>query len=988
MPPPPSAGRWRGPATAAAVAVLYVLAGKLGLSFAFIHASASPVWPPAGLALAALLVLGPRLWPAVFAGAFVVNATTAGSIATSLGIAAGNTLEAVVGAALVRRFARGHAALDRAGDVFAFAALAGLLAPAVSATTGVTVLSLGGYAAWTHYGSIWLTWWLGDVAGVLVVAPFLVLWSRDRQAGRLRQHPAEAALLAATTLGVGLVVFGGALPLAARGYPIAFASIPALLWAAFRFGPREASTLIALLATIAVDGTLREAGPFARASANESLLLLQAFLATTSVTILSVSALAWEQRRTAASSRVRERQLGAALDAARLGTWEWTVPTGRVTWSPSLEAIHGLAPGGFGGTVEAFRADIHPEDRAGVEAAIRQTLAGAAHRVEYRIVRPDGGVRWVEGRGEAFFDAAGRPERVVGVCLDVTDRKRADEERAALLAQEQAARSRAEEAERRLHVLGEIARSITASLDLDTVLQRIADGAQALCASDTAAIFLRDEALDAMAPRSRAGPWLDVYDTLRVRAGEGFGGHVMATGRPVRTENYRNDQRGRSRLVEVADRAGVVALMVVPIVIRAEVAGLLYIGNATARAFTDEDERVCGHLAEQAAIAIQNARLFAGAEQARAGAEAASRGKDEFLAMLGHELRNPLGAISNAVHLLARLSPPEGRSEQARQIIERQAQHLGRLVDDLLDVGRATTGKIVLQREALDLADLVRRALAARTRSGPAERHRFALTTEAAWVSADAVRLEQVVTNLVENAVRYTPAGGAIEVAVRREGAQAVLAVRDTGVGIAPDLLPRIFDLFVQGDHTLHRTGGGLGIGLTLVRRLVELHGGSVAAVSDGPARGSCFTVRLPAIEAPASRQSAAAGTPTIAARRVLVVEDNEDSRHMLCQLVQQLGHEVHEAADGHAAVERALALVPDLALVDVGLPGIDGYEVARRIRREPAGRHVRLVALTGYGRPEDRDAALAAGYDVHLVKPVDPQALAALLGGAGCSRG
>jgi signal transduction histidine kinase len=458
----------------------------------------------------------------------------------------------------------------------------------------------------------------------------------------------------------------------------------------------------------------------------------------------------------------------------------------------------------------------------------------------------------------------------------------------------------------------------------------------------------------------------------------------MATGRPVRTENYRHDPRGRSRLVEVADRAGVVALMVVPIVIRAEVAGLLYIGNRTSRAFTDEDERVCAHLAEQAAIAIQNARLFAGAERARAGAEAASRGKDEFLAMLGHELRNPLGAISNAVHLLARLGPPDTRAEQARAIIERQAQHLGRLVDDLLDVGRATTGKIVLQREALDLADVARRALAARARSGQAERHRLALTAEPVWVHADAVRLEQVVTNLLENAVRYTPPGGAIDVTVERDGEHAVLAVQDTGVGIAADLLPRIFDLFVQGDHTLHRTGGGLGIGLTLVRRLVELHAGTVTAASDGPGRGSRFTVRLPAVETPSATEGPAPLARTTAVRRVLVIEDNDDSRHMLCQLVQQLGHEVHEAADGHAAVERALALVPDLALVDVGLPGIDGYEVARRIRRDPSARGVRLVALTGYGRPEDREAALAAGYDVHLVKPVDPLQLAVLLADGG----
>jgi signal transduction histidine kinase/integral membrane sensor domain MASE1/ActR/RegA family two-component response regulator len=851
-------GTGRGGPIAAAlgVAVLYVLAGKLGLRFAVLHASASPVWPPTGLALVALLLLGPRVWPAIFAGAFAVNITTAGSVATSLGIALGNTLEALAGAWLVNRFARGPAVFERARDIFAFAGLAGLVSTALSATIGVTSLALGGYARWADSGPIWLTWWLGDAAGALVVAPCLLLWIREPDPARLRQQPLEAALLAATVIGAGLVVFADLGPLDTQHAPIAFLCIPSLLWAAFRFGPREASAAIVLLSAVAVAGTVHGAGPFARGVANESLLLLQAFMATIAITILPVAALVWERRR-------------------------------------------------------------------------------------------------------------------------------ADDERAALLAQERAARRQAEEAERRLGFLGETARSITSSLDLDTVLQRIADGAQALCRSDTSAIFLRDGDTDTLAPRYRVGPWLRAYETLRIRPGEGLGGQVMATGRPLRTGSYRDDPRAPRHLHRVADEAGVTAVMVVPILVRGGVGGLLYIGNGTARTFTDEDETVCVRLAEQAAIAIGNAELFAGAEAARAEAEAANRAKDAFLAMLSHELRNPLGAIASAAHVLRRSSAGDGASAPARAVIERQIEHLRRLVDDLLDVSRVLSGKIVLQRRPLDLSVVVEQTVQVLAESGRHARHRVALQAAPVWVTADPVRIEQVVTNLLENALKYTPAGGAIDLALRRDGGLAVLSVQDSGVGIPAPLLPRVFDLFVQGEQPLQRSAGGLGIGLTLVKRIVELHGGAVAAASDGPGRGSCFTVRLPVTAPPPAPPPAPPSSPVAGSCRVLVIEDSDDSRRMLCQLIGLLGHEAIEAADGIAGVDLALACKPDLTLVDIGLPGIDGYEVARRIRLDPAGRRLRLVALTGYGQPEDRDLALAAGYAAHLVKPLEPARLASLLADA-----
>jgi signal transduction histidine kinase/CheY-like chemotaxis protein len=429
--------------------------------------------------------------------------------------------------------------------------------------------------------------------------------------------------------------------------------------------------------------------------------------------------------------------------------------------------------------------------------------------------------------------------------------------------------------------------------------------------------------------------------------------------------------------------------MAVPILIGAEVVGLLYVSNQTSRELTDDDEAVCVLLTAHAAIAIQNARAFARGEAARAAAESANREKDEFLAMLGHELRNPLGAIGNAVQVLDLAPGPEDAAD-ARAVIERQLEHLTRLVDDLLDVSRALSGKIALERRPLDLAELVARVTATMDQGGRTARHVVTVEAEPAWIDGDPLRIEQVVTNLVENALKYTPAGGAVRVTVRPEAERAVLSVVDTGVGIRRELLERVFDLFVQGEHSLDRRAGGLGIGLTLVRRIVDLHGGVVEVASDGPGQGSRFTVRLPALAgAPASPSADAPGrAPAAPRRRVLVVEDNDDAREMLCRLLRLLGHEPHEAADGLSGVARALDLRPDLTLVDIGLPGLDGYEVAKRIRAHAAGRELRLVALTGYGLDEDRARALAAGYDLHLVKPMDSSRLAEILDAPAARRG
>ncbi|HET7292941.1 MAG TPA: hybrid sensor histidine kinase/response regulator, partial [Vicinamibacteria bacterium] len=366
-------------------------------------------------------------------------------------------------------------------------------------------------------------------------------------------------------------------------------------------------------------------------------------------------------------------------------------------------------------------------------------------------------------------------------------------------------------------------------------------------------------------------------------------------------------------------------------------------------------------------------RLLAIAEVARAEAERTNRAKDEFLAMLGHELRNPLAAIANAAAVLDQTSPPDDRGAGVRLIMRRQIGHLTRIVDDLLDVARMTTGQIHLDCRPLDLAEAVERSLvglAAQLRGRTVARD-----VQPAWVEADETRLEQIVSNLVTNALKYTPPDRRITIVVRREGSEAMLRVSDEGHGIPPALLPHVFDLFVQGQRTADRRLGGLGLGLTLVRRLVELHGGRIEASSDGPGRGSTFTVWLAACAAPPVDE--ATGYPPRAScpRRVLIVEDNADARAVLKLLLEGAGHEVHEASDGPSGLEAARRLDVDVALVDLGLPGLDGYEVARQVRA--VGRPLRLIAVSGYSSDEHRAKAGAAGFDAFLAKPVTAEALA-----------
>jgi signal transduction histidine kinase len=359
----------------------------------------------------------------------------------------------------------------------------------------------------------------------------------------------------------------------------------------------------------------------------------------------------------------------------------------------------------------------------------------------------------------------------------------------------------------------------------------------------------------------------------------------------------------------------------------------------------------------------------------------ANRAKDEFLAMLGHELRNPLSSVANAAQLLQHAAMRPELIPQVAGVLSRQVSQMTRLVDDLLEVGRVTAGKIALVRAVVDMAETVRITLAAFEAGGRLGSHRVELQLQPAWVDADGARLEQIVSNLLDNALKYTPAGGHIRVSVRRDGGDAALAMTDTGQGMSPELVRSAFDLFVQGERTLSRDSGGLGIGLTLAQRLVHLHDGRIKAESAGPGQGATFTVRLPAVAEPLPSPDEPAPPATLP-RRVLVIEDNVDAAESLMALLDLLGHEVAWVAQGAPGVAKAAAMQPDLVLVDIGLPDIDGYEVARRLRAQPETRDLHIVALTGYGTPEDRARAIDAGFNRHLTTPIGLPELEAVLKG------
>jgi signal transduction histidine kinase/integral membrane sensor domain MASE1/CheY-like chemotaxis protein len=837
-----------------AIAALYYVSAKLGFTLAFVADQVTAVWPPAGLSLASVLLFGYRVWPGILAGAFAANLTTNEPAAVAFSIAAGNTLEALAGAWLLRRVLGFDNSLERIRDVVGLVVLAAAVSTALSATIGVVTLCLAGMQPWSSFRLLWSEWWLGDALGDLLVAPALLTWSSWRRNRWPATRMAEAAAVFGSLLVVATGIFGGRIAASAH-HPLEYTVFPLLIWLALRFGQAGTALAILLTSTVAISGTVAGFGPFGGGPPHTSLVLLQVFNGVMAATALL---------------------LGAAM---------------------------------------AERATR--DRRRGADYAVTRILAGA----------------------RTLDEAAP-------------------------------------------HIL----RAICERLDWDV---------GGLWVVEPEARRLRCVEVVRM-PAVEGRRFEDLSRTLAFAPGEGLPGRVWAAGQPSWIKDVVVDDNFPR--APVAIQEGLHGAVAFPILLGDEVLGVVEFFSRAVRQpdadllqmFATVGAQV-GQFIDRARQAEARAALLERERSARAEAETlaadlrrANEAKDEFLALLGHELRNPLAPVRNAIEVLRLRGAADAPTLRMYEIMARQVKHLTRLVDDLLDISRITRGRIELRNETLDLGAVVASAIDAARPLLDEHRHRLeaAPLGPPALVHVDALRMEQVFSNLLANAARYTPPGGTIAVSVTKDGNEAVARVRDNGIGIPPEMTERVFELFTQAEtlpDTLHQ---GLGIGLTLVRRLVGLHGGRVTARSDGRGKGSEFEVRIPLAAGPSvPAGSAAPAAEGRVGRRILIVDDNADSAESLALVLQMRGHDVRTAHDGPSGLEDARTRTPEVALLDIGLPGMSGYDVAKAMRPAGATRPL-LIALTGYGQAEDRRRSEEAGFDMHLVKPVDLALLDRVLAG------
>jgi PAS domain S-box-containing protein len=678
-----------------------------------------------------------------------------------------------------------------------------------------------------------------------------------------------------------------------------------------------------------------------------------------------------EQRRGEERLRSSEERLRLALAAGSMVVWEWNVESDLIECSDNASELGGTSIGRFAD----FAAAVPEDDRLHMQESARAALrSGGSFSSEFRVRRVDGELRWLHSRGSVHRDEDGKARRILGVFIDITERKAAEEG---------------------TRVLAEAGESLGASLDYRATLAHLDEVVVPRLADWYAVDLLGDDGeLERVSIRHSDPARTALVNELLVRyparRGARIGAwQVMQSGQPMWAEELDEallrDAAQDEKHFDILRGLGLRSFIRVPMTARGVTIGVMTLVHAeSGRRYRESDLGLALDVARRAAAAVDNARLH---EQLRQE----HRRKDEFLAMLAHELRNPLAPIRNGLAVL-QMSADPALLAQTRQIMQRQVSHMVRLIDDLLDLSRITRGTIGLQLQEEDIATIVGGAVEASQPLFDATQLTLTLQLPEAPlpVMADQTRLGQVVTNLLNNAARFTPAGGKVALRAFADADDVVVEVSDSGIGIPSDMLGRIFEMFIRGGESGTHAAGGLGIGLTLARRLVELHGGSIVAHSEGPERGSRFTVRLPRAHTPAVTAHApeaggfAADTPArkqaTRARRVLVVDDNADAADTLQTLLSLDGHEVRTAASGPEALEVLGDFSPDLALLDIGLPGMSGLELARRLRAQPALAGIKLVALTGWGRDENRERSREAGFDHHMTKPVDIDEVLALL--------
>jgi PAS domain S-box-containing protein len=935
-------------AVGAAVAVAYIGAAELGFRLAFVAEQITTVWAPTGIAIAALLLWGQRLWPAIWLGAFVANAGSDAPLWTALFVATGNTLEALAATWALRRLPHFDDALRRAADAAAFIVIGAILCPVVSATIGVTTLCAAGVQPWANVTTLWFDWWLGDALGALIVAPALLISTRHQWSRRDWLH---LAAFVGTAVGATHLVFGQLL--GASPHPFEYVVFPIVIAAALRGGPPVTALVVLAASAVTIFHTVRGAGPFATQEIHLALVLLQVFMGVLAGTALLLTTAIAERRaserreRAAATSlRQRDEMLSLAQRAGGVGTFNWDIGRQTAHCSAEFFRIFGLPARDGVITAEEWGRFVHPDDRERMAAHLTRVVDGLeSANTDYRIVAADGSQRWLSYAGRFQESPGGR--HIVGTVVDITDRKRL-------------------EADLRHH-----AAELRESRDVLALAMR--GGSMGAWARDIATNevwWSRElEEIVGLPPggfdRTEAGFFEYVHeadrDTVRRVVDE-----AVETGSDYTVEFRFRHSSGEWRWMEGRGRA-------------------VYREDGTPRSIygiaIDVTDR------KRAELVLRDAK---------ASAESANQLKDQFLATLSHELRTPLNAILGYARMLQTNTIAPEKRQQAIDVIERNARAQNQLIEDLLDMSRITAGKVRLDPEPIPVVTALREAVDGVKPTADAKGIMLEVDVDpfAGTVMADTSRLQQVFFNLLTNAVKFTTKGGRVAVSLRRDGNTVESCIRDTGIGISPEFLPFVFEPFRQGDARFDRGHGGLGLGLAITRQLVELHGGTIEAASDGPGHGATFTVRLPRESLgdmaapddgarPAADASAAPATSPVSldGLQILLVDDEPDTLTMFREALSSAGARVRAVPSAADALRAIDGWCPDLIVTDLGLPGMDGYELLRTLRSTNAHRGAPAVAVSAYAGVEDRSRAIEAGFRAHLAKPIDPAALVRALG-------
>lgn len=687
-----------------------------------------------------------------------------------------------------------------------------------------------------------------------------------------------------------------------------------------------------------------------------------------------------EQKRTIDAVRESKAMLSMSMKSSRMGAWARDVATNKISWTEELEEIFGLEKGDFLGTDEHFYSLIYEEDVAALQEEVRRAVAECRdYMVEFRFYHRDGSIRWMEGRGQGIYSKTGAPIRLYGIGMDITDRKEAEE---ALL---KAERRASEEYLELLSRIVPVAQTLGTARELTSIYRAVHGFVRATmpCSAFFVSFYEPRENL-----RIAAYAWgeqgeldISVLPPIPLTENGGPNSQAVFQKRSIVFNRYMEKVKDHPHVLLQTDGIDPNSSLVVPMIFMNRIIGTLEVQAYENKVFTGEHVIALEMVANLAAAAIENVRLSQVEADARETAEAANRAKDQFLSVLSHELRTPLNSMLGWVRMIRAGMLNEEKTGQAIEIIERNTVLQNNLIEDLLDVSRIITGKLRIETEELDLVPVVETAVETVRPLAEAKKIFFDFQSDvlSVKINGDPTRLQQIVINLANNAVKFTPEEGTVIIRLTVENDTANLEVIDTGVGINPEFLERIFDRFSQADSTTRRTHSGLGLGLTIVKHLAELHGGSVKAFSEGAGRGATFKLEMPVIPQTNLTNSKkdfeifSSKTDSLLQNvRILMVDDDCEGIFPLKILLEQHSATVECADSAREALEILQAREVDLLISDIGMPEIDGFDFIKLIRKTDKHRFTPAIALTAYASTEDRYRTLNAGFQQHLPKPVD----------------